>query len=319
MDSLSSILLLALLTWGQATSFTTVTQIPRSNQDVFSEAVTEEFIVEQQLPTSSQAPQNMTTTQGRSTTAGGEEGSAMVESHEDEEPMIMIFHPTTPEPTTTEHTTPEPTTTEHTTPESTSTLSTSANTILLNEQNDMPIEDTTTTEPSESKQTEMTTRANIPSTMSDLGSGLEESSSADPNMFLSLYGSGATEEPVATTMENTNVPKRGRALAVPINKPMPQENVTTMPKGHVTPDWIIIVGFLVGLAALVLVCVAIATREKWNGPNQFNSTGVTITPVDQQSEVEMEEFLHKKHQRDNGKTDEYTIIPLDELPDTYSS
>ncbi|CAG5931910.1 unnamed protein product [Menidia menidia] len=33
-------------------------------------------------------------------------------------------------------------------------------------------------------------------------------------------------------------------------------------RGHSTPDWIIIVGFIVGLAALIMLCAAIATRDK---------------------------------------------------------
>lgn len=40
---------------------------------------------------------------------------------------------------------------------------------------------------------------------------------------------------------------------------------------------------------------------------------------DQQREVEMETFLHKDEPAENGKSAEYTVIPLDELPEDYSS
>ncbi|XP_074522236.1 uncharacterized protein cd44a [Halichoeres trimaculatus] len=90
-----------------------------------------------------------------------------------------------------------------------------------------------------------------------------------------------------------------------------------MHKGHTTPGWIIIVAFIVGLAALIMICVAIATRDKWNRPNQAppleNNTNTNST--NQQKEQEMETFLPKE----NGKSSEYTVIPLDELPEKYSS
>nr|XP_057945687.1 uncharacterized protein LOC131139802 [Doryrhamphus excisus] len=91
----------------------------------------------------------------------------------------------------------------------------------------------------------------------------------------------------------------------------PQEH-----KGHVTPDWIIIVGFIVGVAALVMLCAAIATRDKWNGPNQASQTQTGSTK--QQKEAETETFLQKDGPRENGKAEEYTVIPLDELPEKYS-
>eukprot|EP00064_Thunnus_orientalis_P012787 superscaffoldBa00002005_g12822 len=86
-------------------------------------------------------------------------------------------------------------------------------------------------------------------------------------------------------------------------------------KGHNTPDWIIILGFVVGVAALVIICAAIATRDKWNGPNQLKTK---TNSSDQQREVEMDTFLHKDTPRENGKATEYTVIPLEELPEKYS-
>ncbi|KAK5874345.1 hypothetical protein PBY51_019300 [Eleginops maclovinus] len=91
----------------------------------------------------------------------------------------------------------------------------------------------------------------------------------------------------------------------------------TFPNGHQTPDWIIIVGFIVGLAALVMLFAAIATRHKWNGPSQASQVETKTNYSNQQREIEMETFIHKDNPRENG-TAEYTVIPLDELPDHSS-
>ncbi|KAJ0056481.1 hypothetical protein NL108_008331 [Boleophthalmus pectinirostris] len=282
MDSLSALLLLALLSLGQATSVTTVTQTPRTDQEVIREAVTDGFIVDQGLLTSltTQAPQNTTRIPELF-----EEGSAMGEplddGPEEELPVTMTSQPTT---------TSEPLS-------STSALSDPSSTPM---QSDMSLEDSTLIE-SSGDQMLMTTPDDLLSTMSEQGSGEPATSQSIRPEGRMLINIQTEDKPVV------------------VLSPQSQGTVTEMPKGHVTPDWIIIVGFLVGMAALVLVCVAIATRDRWNGPNQFNSTGVTLTPANQQSELEMEEFLHKKHPRENGKADEYTVIPLDELPDSYSS
>ncbi|XP_069561501.1 osteocalcin 2-like [Brachyistius frenatus] len=90
-------------------------------------------------------------------------------------------------------------------------------------------------------------------------------------------------------------------------------------KGHSTPGWIIIVGFVVGVAILVTLCIAIATRDKWNGPRQASQPETKTNSSNQQREVEMETFIHEEEPRENGKTAEYTVISLDELPENYSS
>lgn len=123
----------------------------------------------------------------------------------------------------------------------------------------------------------------------------------------------------------TEVENQGESFARNMNTGTPRigelnaPQVTEMPKGHVTPDWVIIVGFLVGVAALVLLCVAIATRDRWNRHSQFNQTGAGLQPADQQRALEMQTFLHEQQPKENGKAEEYTVIPLDELPETYSS
>ncbi|XP_062417849.1 collagen alpha-2(I) chain-like [Pungitius pungitius] len=84
---------------------------------------------------------------------------------------------------------------------------------------------------------------------------------------------------------------------------------TSKPGG--TPGWMIIAGFIVGLAALVVIFVAIATRDSWNGPNQAAQLVGKANPSTQQ--VELETFLHKEVPKENGHASEYTVIPLEDL------
>ncbi|XP_070818360.1 uncharacterized protein cd44a [Chaetodon trifascialis] len=95
---------------------------------------------------------------------------------------------------------------------------------------------------------------------------------------------------------------------------LPQNSTAQSAQG-----WIIIVGFIVGVAALVMLCVAIATRDKWNGPKQAAQLETTTGSSNQQREQEMETFLLKEKPMENGKAAEYTVIPLDELPEKCST
>ncbi|XP_070685821.1 uncharacterized protein [Pempheris klunzingeri] len=120
------------------------------------------------------------------------------------------------------------------------------------------------------------------------------------------------------------VKAEGRSLNAPqVTLPIVEEpeavGDTPSNKGHTTPSWIIIVGFIAGVAALVMLCVAIATRDKWNGPKHVSQQETKINSANQQREVEMETFMHKDEPKENGKAAEYTVIPLDELPEKYSS
>ncbi|XP_023261053.1 mucin-5AC-like [Seriola lalandi dorsalis] len=151
-----------------------------------------------------------------------------------------------------------------------------------------------------------------------------------PRLFAVTEGSKPTEEtssaPSTSTADVTvNVPEVLvnesviKSISSPFTDVENQDTASPQNKGHVTPDWIIIVGFLVGVAALTMVCVAIATREKWNGPKQVSQPQTQTVSSNQKRELEMETFLHKEEPRENGKAAEYTVIPLDELPESYSS
>ncbi|XP_033973009.1 putative protein TPRXL [Trematomus bernacchii] len=135
-----------------------------------------------------------------------------------------------------------------------------------------------------------------------------------PGMFAESEGSS---EGSGSDIENSSIvpinetPSKQEPL---INKENSQKlgDPDTTNTVHSTPGWIIIVGFIVGLAALIVLFVAIATRDKWNAPSQASKTKSSSS--NQQREIEMDTFLHKDNPRENGTAGEYTVIPLEELP-----
>ncbi|KAF1392535.1 hypothetical protein PFLUV_G00029030 [Perca fluviatilis] len=90
-------------------------------------------------------------------------------------------------------------------------------------------------------------------------------------------------------------------------------------KEHSTPGWIMILALMVGFAALVMVFVALATRNKWSGPRHASQIETKTNFSNQQMGLEMETFLHKDELLVNGKAGDYTVIPLDEIPEKDSS
>ncbi|XP_070765820.1 uncharacterized protein [Enoplosus armatus] len=150
-------------------------------------------------------------------------------------------------------------------------------------------------------------------------------SRAAPHIFEGSEGSGSgsgSESEMLEEIKKSFATQTKSRMGPLINGPQSVEepvNPESQNKGHSTPGWIIIVGFIAGVAALVMLCVAIATRDKWNGPKQASQLETNTNSSNQQREVEMETFLHKDNPRENGKAEEYTVIPLDELPEKYSS
>ncbi|XP_068431618.1 uncharacterized protein DDB_G0284671-like [Clinocottus analis] len=130
----------------------------------------------------------------------------------------------------------------------------------------------------------------------------------------SASGSGEGLEAELDSLPITTEMKNRQRMLVPND--VQHESKPSVAEG--TPGWMIIVGFIVGLAALVMLFVAIATRDKWNGPSRASMLAKTNSS-NQQREVEMETFLEKDKPKENGHGSEYTVIPLEELPEKYSS
>ncbi|XP_029001084.1 uncharacterized protein LOC114852693 isoform X2 [Betta splendens] len=97
----------------------------------------------------------------------------------------------------------------------------------------------------------------------------------------------------------------------------PSDKEPARDAGHErTPGWIVVLTCIVALAMLVIVCVAVVTRERWNGPHQALQPQIT---TGEEREKEMESFLHHDSPREKGGLDEYTLVPLEALPQSYST
>ncbi|XP_070829149.1 CD44 antigen [Chaetodon trifascialis] len=92
-------------------------------------------------------------------------------------------------------------------------------------------------------------------------------------------------------------------------------------------NWLVIIGVIVAVAAILLVCAAVAKRNTWCGKQQT----LMITPKDggegngaaasassshaQEREQEMVTLMNKEKIQENGNTEEFTVITLEESPD----
>ncbi|KAL6474180.1 hypothetical protein MHYP_G00177410 [Metynnis hypsauchen] len=92
-------------------------------------------------------------------------------------------------------------------------------------------------------------------------------------------------------------------------------------------DWLIIVGVIVAVAAIILICAAVATRKRWCGKHQTlmitsksssegNGTAAAASSSRaQEREQEMVTLMHKEKIQENGNTEEFTVITLEESPE----
>ncbi|XP_038562630.1 CD44 antigen isoform X2 [Micropterus salmoides] len=91
-------------------------------------------------------------------------------------------------------------------------------------------------------------------------------------------------------------------------------------------NWLVIIGVIVAVAVILLVCAAVAKRNSWCGKQQT----LIITPKDgegngaaasassshaQEREQEMVTLMNKEKIQENGNTEEFTVITLEESPD----
>uniref|UniRef100_UPI0037E84A03 CD44 antigen n=1 Tax=Semicossyphus pulcher TaxID=241346 RepID=UPI0037E84A03 len=101
------------------------------------------------------------------------------------------------------------------------------------------------------------------------------------------------------------------------------------PKSSDSSNWLVIIGVIVAVAAILFVCVAVAKRNTWCGRQQT----LMITPKDggegngaaaaasasgshaQERDQEMVTLMNKEKIQENGNTEEFTVITLEESPD----
>ncbi|XP_028295061.1 CD44 antigen-like [Gouania willdenowi] len=152
------------------------------------------------------------------------------------------------------------------------------------------------------------TKNTVPITVKNLLESELEGSGSETGSGTGSEIRSKTRSGILRKDDTANQPLQGEGA-----KPGGSDETSEQHKGHSTPDWIIIVAFIVALAALILLCVAIATREKWNGPAHAKRRA----PV-QQGARETHTLLNTTNPVENGKDEEYTVIPLEELPHKYS-
>nr|XP_020497202.1 LOW QUALITY PROTEIN: CD44 antigen [Labrus bergylta] len=99
------------------------------------------------------------------------------------------------------------------------------------------------------------------------------------------------------------------------------------PERSDSSNWVVIIGVIVAVAAILLVCAAVAKRNSWCGRQQT----LMITPKDgsegngaaasassshaQERDQEMVTLMNKEKIQENGNTEEFTVITLEESPD----
>ncbi|XP_034542476.1 CD44 antigen [Notolabrus celidotus] len=106
----------------------------------------------------------------------------------------------------------------------------------------------------------------------------------------------------------------------------PAESEHGKPEGSDSSNWLVIIGVIVAVAAILLVCAAVAKRNTWCGKQQT----LIITPKDgegngaaasassshaQERDQEMVTLMNKEKIQENGNTEEFTVITLEESPD----
>ncbi|XP_029991572.1 uncharacterized protein cd44b isoform X2 [Sphaeramia orbicularis] len=96
--------------------------------------------------------------------------------------------------------------------------------------------------------------------------------------------------------------------------------------GSGSSNWLVIIGVIVAVAALLLVCAAVAKRNSLCGKQQTlmitkdasegNGAAASVSSSHaQEREQEMVTLMNKEKIQENGNTEEFTVITLEESPD----
>lgn len=92
-------------------------------------------------------------------------------------------------------------------------------------------------------------------------------------------------------------------------------------------NWLVIIGVIVAVAAILLVCAAVAKRKSWCGRQQTlmitskdggegnGAAASASSSHNQEREQEMVTLMNKEKIQENGNTEEFTVITLEESTD----
>ncbi|XP_047209723.1 CD44 antigen [Girardinichthys multiradiatus] len=114
---------------------------------------------------------------------------------------------------------------------------------------------------------------------------------------------------------------KGRKISDPAHAENDKE------KSSSSLDWLVVIGVIVAVGAILLVCATIARRKGFCGRKQTlnitakdSSDGNGVAAVASSShnpegEQEMVTLMNKENIQENGNTEEFTVIKLEESPD----
>ncbi|XP_051916069.1 CD44 antigen [Hippocampus zosterae] len=96
-------------------------------------------------------------------------------------------------------------------------------------------------------------------------------------------------------------------------------------EGSNSTNWLVIVLVLIAVAAILFACVAVAKRKSWCGKKQTlmitskesegNGAAGASSSQAREREQEMVTLMNKEKIQENGNTEEFTVIKLEETPD----
>ncbi|XP_077452380.1 CD44 antigen isoform X2 [Stigmatopora argus] len=166
------------------------------------------------------------------------------------------------------------------------------------------------------------------------GSGLQPTLSEEETLpnFTSFRGADVTQFPPDETREDVKITPEIEATTA-LSTPHPPHGrkrmnaVVPQPGQQETNDssnWLVILGVCIAVAAILFVCVAVAKRKSWCGKKQTliinegnnSAAGVVASSSQaQEREQEMVTLMNKEKIQENGNTEEFTVITLEETPD----
>ncbi|XP_060742189.1 CD44 antigen isoform X3 [Tachysurus vachellii] len=156
-------------------------------------------------------------------------------------------------------------------------------------------------------------------------------------------GSGMGDATLSTTTETTSEEIYAyftKSIPVASTEDEPEKPVSVNEGGRKAPDmaetpeekastnnWLVVLLVVVAIAAIILVCVLVVTRNRWCGKrktlmitskssSEGNGTAASVaSPQAQEREQEMVTLMNKEKIQENGNTEEFTVITLEESPE----
>ncbi|KAM9807894.1 CD44 antigen-like [Neosynchiropus ocellatus] len=159
----------------------------------------------------------------------------------------------------------------------------------------------------------------------------------DPSAGSGMQPAGSEEDTRDLTTPTTKIPTTQSASERSADDT--KENRALNPNGHKTVEpkpeeqessgssnWLVIFLTIIGVAAVLLVCVAVAKRKSWFGRKQTlmitkdggegnGAAALASSSNAQEREQEMVTLMNKEKIQENGNTEEFTVITLEESPD----